>query len=86
MLGDFNIAPTDADVWDPAVFATSTHVTPPERQAVGDLLALGLTDVLPRALKYDTPFTYWDYRGGPSTRTSACGSTWCWPRRRSPAG
>ncbi len=64
VLGDFNIAPTDADVWDPAVFATSTHVTPPERQAVGDLLALGLTDVLPRALKYDTPFTYWDYRGG----------------------
>ena len=64
VLGDFNIAPTDADVWDPTVFATSTHVTPPERQAVGDLLALGLTDVMPRALKYDTPYTYWDYRAG----------------------
>ena len=64
VLGDFNIAPTDADVWDPAVFATSTHVTAPERERLGALRALGLRDVLPRALKYDTPFTYWDYRAG----------------------
>jgi len=64
VLGDFNVAPTDADVWDPAVFAESTHVTAPERAALGLLRSLGLTDVVPRALKYDTPYTYWDYRAG----------------------
>jgi exodeoxyribonuclease III len=62
LLGDFNIAPTDADVWDVARFVGSTHVTAPERQALADLRAAGLTDVPPRALKYDRPYTYWDYR------------------------
>jgi exodeoxyribonuclease-3 len=64
VLGDFNIAPTDADVWDPALFAQSTHVTGPERDALAALRALGLRDVVPRAMKYDTPYTYWDYRAG----------------------
>jgi exodeoxyribonuclease-3 len=64
VLGDFNIAPTDADVWDPLAFAGLTHVTAPERAALGELRALGLHDVVPRALKHDTPFTYWDYRAG----------------------
>jgi len=62
--GDFNVAPTDDDIWDPAVFVGATHVTPPERQAVADLLALGLTDVEARPLKGDRPYTYWDYRAG----------------------
>jgi exodeoxyribonuclease-3 len=64
VLGDFNIAPTDADVWDPAAFATSTHVTEAERARLAKLRALGLSDVPARALKYDTPYTYWDYRAG----------------------
>jgi exodeoxyribonuclease-3 len=64
LAGDFNIAPTDADVWDPAVFVGSTHVTEPERRELAELREIGLTDVLPRALKHDTPFTYWDYRAG----------------------
>jgi exodeoxyribonuclease-3 len=64
VLGDFNIAPTDADVWDPAAFVGSTHVTEPERAALAELRGLGLTDVVPRGIKYDTPFTYWDYRAG----------------------
>jgi exodeoxyribonuclease-3 len=64
VMGDFNVAPTDADVWDPAVFAAATHVTPPERAALEALRATGLVDVLPRPLKYDHPFTYWDYRAG----------------------
>jgi exodeoxyribonuclease-3 len=62
VLGDYNVAPTDEDVWDPAVFEGSTHVTAPERAALADLRAAGLTDVVPRPLKYDRPFTYWDYR------------------------
>jgi exodeoxyribonuclease-3 len=64
LMGDFNIAPTDVDVWDPAAFAGLTHVTPPERDALAELRRLGLQDVIPRALKYDTPYTYWDYRAG----------------------
>jgi exodeoxyribonuclease-3 len=62
VLGDFNIAPTDADVWDIAEFADSTHVTEPERAALAALRDAGLADVYPRPLKYDVPFTYWDYR------------------------
>jgi exodeoxyribonuclease-3 len=63
IIGDFNVAPTDDDVWDISVFAGSTHVTEPERQALADLRAIGLTDVMPRALK-GNPFTFWDYRNG----------------------
>jgi len=63
VCGDFNIAPGDDDVWDPAAFTGATHVTPAERGALQDLLRLGLTDVPPRALK-GRPFTYWDYRAG----------------------
>jgi exodeoxyribonuclease-3 len=62
--GDYNVAPTDADVWDPAVFAESTHVTPPERAALAALRELGLHDVVPTPMKGPHPFTYWDYRAG----------------------
>jgi exodeoxyribonuclease-3 len=62
--GDFNVAPTDADVWDIKDFAGSTHVTPAERAALAALRDLGLRDVLPRSLKYDEVFSYWDYRAG----------------------
>jgi exodeoxyribonuclease III len=64
LAGDFNIAPADTDVWDPAVFAGATHVTEAERKQLAELKALGLEDVVPRALKYGTPYTYWDYRAG----------------------
>src|SRR3954468_14939962 len=64
VCGDFNVAPTDADVWDPAAFVGSTHVTAPERAALADLLGLGLVDVVPKPMKGPNPFTYWDYRAG----------------------
>jgi exodeoxyribonuclease-3 len=64
VVGDYNVAPTDADVWDPAVFVGSTHVTPAERSALAALRDTGLRDVVPRPLKYDRPYTYWDYRAG----------------------
>jgi exodeoxyribonuclease-3 len=63
LCGDFNIAPSDDDVWDPAAFAGATHVSPAERRALADVLGLGLTDIHPRSLK-GQPFTYWDYRAG----------------------
>ena len=43
--GDFNIAPTDDDVWDVTKFAGATHVSAPEREVFADLCAWGLTDV-----------------------------------------
>lgn len=61
LIGDFNVAPTDDDVWDPAAFAESTHVTPAERAALAALRETGLVDVMPRALK-GAPYTFWDYR------------------------
>jgi len=64
VAGDFNVAPTDADVWDRAVFAGSTHVTAPEREALAAIRSVGFTDVPARPLKGDHPFTYWDYRAG----------------------
>ena len=64
VAGDFNVAPTDDDVWDPKAFVDSTHVTEPERDALAAIRAVGLDDVVPRPLKGDHPFTYWDYRAG----------------------
>jgi exodeoxyribonuclease-3 len=64
VMGDFNVAPNEDDVWDPAAFVNSTHVTPPERDALARLRDTGLTDVIPRIAKGPHPFTYWDYRAG----------------------
>ncbi len=42
VLGDFNIAPTDADLWDPSAYEGMTHVTAPEREALAALQGTGL--------------------------------------------
>jgi exodeoxyribonuclease-3 len=64
ICGDFNVAPTDADVWDPQAFIGATHVTEPERAALAALRELGLIDIVPAPMKGPNPFTYWDYRAG----------------------
>jgi len=64
LLGDFNVAPTDSDVWDRARFEGSTHVTPEERARYQALIDTGLSDLIARPGKGDNPFTFWDYRGG----------------------
>ena len=64
VAGDMNIAPTDADVWDPALFTDSTHVTPPERAALHGLVDAGLRDVVRERWPSERVFTYWDYRAG----------------------
>jgi exodeoxyribonuclease III len=64
VCGDMNIAPTDADVFDPAAYVGQTHVTPPERAALADLQATGLTDVVREHWPTERVFTYWDYRAG----------------------
>ncbi len=64
VMGDFNVAMTDDDVWDIGAFAGSTHVTPAERSAMQALLDWGLVDVKARPGKGDRAFTFWDYRAG----------------------
>jgi exodeoxyribonuclease-3 len=64
VCGDFNIAPTDDDVFDPDAYIGQTHVTPPEREALAELQALGLHDVVRERWPGEIVFTYWDYRAG----------------------
>jgi exodeoxyribonuclease-3 len=64
VCGDFNVAPDDRDVWSPKAFEGETHVTPPEREALGALRSWGLEDAF--RLQYEDAglFTWWDYRAG----------------------
>jgi exodeoxyribonuclease III len=64
VCGDMNIAPTDEDVFDPEAYVGQTHVTEPERAALGELQALGLHDVVRERWPGERVFTYWDYRAG----------------------
>ncbi|WP_026316959.1 exodeoxyribonuclease III [Actinokineospora enzanensis] len=64
VCGDVNIAPTDADVFDPAAFVGHTHVTPSERAALQGLFDLGLHDVVRERWPGERVFSYWDYRAG----------------------
>jgi len=64
VAGDFNIAPAGLDVWNPAAFAGSTHVTPAERSRLQAILDTGMVDAL-RCLHPDlVQHTWWDYRAG----------------------
>ncbi|MEZ5322499.1 MAG: exodeoxyribonuclease III [Microthrixaceae bacterium] len=62
--GDWNIAPGDIDVWNPAAFADSTHVSPAERAALGEVKAWGLVDTFRERYPDGGLYSYWDYRGG----------------------
>jgi exodeoxyribonuclease-3 len=62
--GDFNVAPTDLDCWDPAAFVGATHVSEPERAAFSALLDAGLVDAARHFNTEDPLFTWWDYRNG----------------------
>jgi exodeoxyribonuclease III len=64
LCGDMNIAPTDDDVFDPEAYAGQTHVTPAEREALAELEAVGLRDVVRDRWPDERVFTYWDYRAG----------------------
>jgi exodeoxyribonuclease-3 len=64
VCGDMNIAPTDADVFDPDAYAGQTHVTPRERKALAELMSLGLHDVVRDRWPDQRVFSYWDYRAG----------------------
>jgi exodeoxyribonuclease III len=64
VCGDMNIAPADADVFDPQAYIGQTHVTEPERNALARLQSLGLHDVVRDRWPTERVFSYWDYRAG----------------------
>ena len=64
ICGDMNIAPTDADVFDPEAYVGQTHVTAPERAALTKLMDVGLHDVVRDRWPTQRVFSYWDYRAG----------------------
>lgn len=62
--GDFNVAPTDTDVWDPAACHGGTHVSPEERAAFDALVAWGLVDAYRLVHSEPDRYSWWDYRAG----------------------
>ena len=61
LVGDWNIAPRDDDVWDVEFFAERTHVSAPERAAFGAVVAAGFTDLVRPYTPGPGVYTYWDY-------------------------
>jgi exodeoxyribonuclease-3 len=62
VLGDFNIAPSDEDIYDPVKWGESILASPPERAALRKLLDLGLADVFRKFEQPEKTFSWWDYR------------------------
>jgi exodeoxyribonuclease-3 len=62
VLGDFNIAPADEDVYDAEKWGSAVLCSPKEREALGRLLDLGLTDVFRKFDQPEKSFSWWDYR------------------------
>ncbi|MFZ4586102.1 MAG: exodeoxyribonuclease III, partial [Acidimicrobiia bacterium] len=64
ILGDYNVAPADDDVWSMKAFDRSTHVTAAERARVTALEEWGMTDAFRAVHPESNLYTYWDYRRG----------------------
>jgi exodeoxyribonuclease III len=62
--GDYNVAPTDDDVWDPSACHGGTHVSPRERAAFGRFLEKGLVDAYRLHHSERERYSWWDYRAG----------------------
>lgn len=64
VAGDFNVAPTDKDVWSPEALVGCTHVSQPERDALKELYEWGLTDSFRYFYDQEGLYSWWDHRGG----------------------
>ncbi len=64
LMGDFNIAPEDRDVYDPALWAGKLHCSEPERAALKKIFALELQDAFRLFAQPEQSFSWWDYRAG----------------------
>jgi exodeoxyribonuclease-3 len=70
VLGDFNIAPDDRDVYDPEKWGDDVLCSPPERQALQAVLDLGFVDVFRTFVPEDKVFSWWDYRAAAFRRNA----------------
>jgi exodeoxyribonuclease-3 len=61
LCGDWNVAPTDDDVWDPEFFVGRTHTSPEERAAFNAVVEAGFADVVRPHAPGPGVYTYWDY-------------------------
>jgi exodeoxyribonuclease-3 len=64
LTGDFNIAPTDLDVYDPAEFVGTTHTSEAERKALAAMAEWGTSDLFRGMYDAGSLYSWWDYRGG----------------------
>lgn len=64
LMGDFNVAPTDADVHDPKRWHERILASTPEREALRGVMDWGLVDLHRLHAEGPGPFTWWDYRFG----------------------
>jgi len=70
VIGDFNIAPEDRDVHDPAAWVGEVLVSPGERAALQEILMLGFEDVFRRFPQADKAYSWWDYRAAAFRRNA----------------
>jgi len=70
VLGDFNIAPGDVDVYDPVAWGDAIHCSPGERAALQEILQLGLVDIFRKFEQPEETFSWWDYRAGKFRRNA----------------
>ena len=70
MLGDFNVAPEDRDVHDPAAWVGCVHVSAEERAALKGILEIGLIDTFRQFEQPEKSFSWWDYRQGAFRRNN----------------
>ncbi|HEX5149733.1 MAG TPA: exodeoxyribonuclease III [Candidatus Limnocylindrales bacterium] len=64
LAGDYNVTPSDEDVWDAVAAHGGTHVSEPEREALARLRDWGLTDTYRKVNAAPGRFSWWDYRAG----------------------
>ncbi len=70
VLGDFNVAPEDRDVHDPAAWVGSVHVSPQERAALAAVMDIGFVDTFRQFEQPEKSFSWWDYRQGAFRRNN----------------
>ncbi len=61
LLGDWNVVPTDADIYKSDSWKDNALLQPESREAFANVLAQGWTDALKTAIPVNTPYTFWDY-------------------------
>jgi exodeoxyribonuclease-3 len=70
VVGDFNVAPEDRDVHDPAAWIGCVHVSPEERAALKAITDLELVDAFRHFEQPEKAFSWWDYRQGAFRRNN----------------